>query len=112
MPRAVECSSRPSLPSRLATRDGGSRAKSPTEWTPQRSRVAARSTSGLSRWRGSGARKGASSPAGTTTGGWGRPEATRAASLLEAIPTRAGIPAASAAFISSRPISSSGEGTG
>src|SRR5262249_16375561 len=60
--------SRPTPPSRLATCDLGRRAKSPTERTPQRSRVMAIPISGARRPSGSGARKAASSPAATTTG--------------------------------------------
>ena len=64
---------------------------------PQRSSVVATRTAGQRRSRGSGARKEASSPAGTTVGEPPSSAATRAASLLPAIPVHAGTPAASAA---------------
>ena len=57
MPRAVAWSSRPASPRRLATSPSGSFAKSPIEWRPQRSSVAAISSAGASFSSGSGARK-------------------------------------------------------
>ena len=107
MPRALAWRSRPTFPSRLTTRARGRRAKSPTEWIPQRSSVAATSASGVRRASGSGARNTASPSGGTTVGDSGRPAATRAASLLPATPTRAGSPRRSAAAASVRPRSAS-----
>ena len=57
---------------------------------PNRCSMAAASSSGERRVSGSGARKSASSPGATTVGDFGNSAATRAASLLAAMPTRAG----------------------
>ena len=72
-PRAVAWSSRPSSPRRLATSPSGSFASSPIEWMPQRSSVSPSSICGARLASGSGARKRASCPAGTTRRRVGQP---------------------------------------
>ena len=106
-PRAISCSACPRAPSRLATSAAGSFARSPTEERPQRASVSTISASGSSFASGSGARNAASPPAGTATGESGSVAATRAASLLDASPQRAGSDSRFAAAIRARPRSRS-----
>ena len=106
-PRAISCRAWPASPRRLATSAAGSFANSPTRVRPQRESVSTAAASGSSFASGSGARNAASPPSGTTTGESGSDAATRAASLLDATPQRAGRDSLFAAATSARPRSRS-----